>query len=229
MSSNPEAVAADLVRASGKATPPLDFRRIIELLPGVRVTLEALDHDGFIVDVPGGAEILVNKRTSSVRQRFTLAHELGHHVLRIGLGQLAGAESHSETERWCDGFAVGLLMPMPWVADFIGSAPLTQQAARVSRGPRAFQVSRMAFWLRAAEVTKAWIFELNVSKDAASVSRDVQPPPPADVVSIATACALRLGPRTSASLTTYHWNASCTRMPTRLGDIDRSLAVVTPR
>src|SRR3989442_755692 len=126
------------------------------LLPGVNVSAEPLDNDGYIVDVPGGAEILINERASAARQRFTLAHELGHYALQIGLAGRSEASGHTELERWCDRFAVGLLMPARWIDRFLKGVPREKLAGRVARGPRTFAVSRSAFWLRAGEVGEAW-------------------------------------------------------------------------
>lgn len=47
----------------------------------------------------------------SVRQRFTLAHELGHVALHRRIGLVAGKEAYWAYERWCDRFASHLLLP----------------------------------------------------------------------------------------------------------------------
>ncbi|WP_143069427.1 ImmA/IrrE family metallo-endopeptidase [Rhodococcus maanshanensis] len=77
---------------------------------------------GFIVreEHGGPVEIYVNKSDSPVRQRFTVAHELGHFAQREGdkepMGFVderaelasAGADPH---EVWANNFAAELLMP----------------------------------------------------------------------------------------------------------------------
>lgn len=223
-----EVVATDLLYSTRQVSPPTDLYRVTGMLRGVRVSVEDLDNEGYLVDVPGGAEILVNARSSHGRQRFTLAHELGHYVLRIGLGRPDGLSGHSEIERWCDRFAVGLLMPARWVREFINVAPVERRAARIAGAPRAFQVSRRAFWLRVPEVMDAWVFELILVGGAACLASAITPAPPAEIVSAAAACASGLGRQASASIATGSLQVSCARISSDSGD-QRSLAVVTSR
>lgn len=220
---SPEEVAGDLLHACGQAEPPVKVELVVALLRGLNVSLEPLDNDGYIVDVPGGAEILVNSRASAVRRRFTLAHEIGHYALQIGLGDSSILSSDSDVERWCDRFAVGLLMPKRWIQEFLGEVSPERLAGRVASGPRTFEVSRPAFWFRVSEVGRIWVFEL--ASDGKAVF-GIRPTPPAEVLRLARTCAARTQARSNTSIAAYGFRASCVRLRSgRLGE-ERSLAVV---
>lgn len=156
----PEDVAADLLNASGQTEPPTDIGRVVRILRGLTVVVEPLDNDGYIFDVPGGAEILVNAQAGTSRQRFTLAHEIGHYALQVGLGEDSLLSNHAEIERWCDRFAVGLLMPQSWLKRFLRGTCETNLARRIAGGPRRFGVSPRAFWPRISEIVPILAFEL---------------------------------------------------------------------
>ncbi|MGU3654094.1 ImmA/IrrE family metallo-endopeptidase [Mycolicibacterium sp. A43C] len=89
---------------------------------GIIVKQEALDDNlaGFIVRENGGdVEIFLNMFDSHVRQRFTLAHELGHFFKNRDEQNIGYVDERSElassgadsTEVWCNQFAAELLMP----------------------------------------------------------------------------------------------------------------------
>lgn len=70
----------------------------------------------------GPVAILVNEGHSLVRQRFSIAHEVGHWVLERApvtheLRPIAarGRRAYDELERICDYFATCLLMPRNWI------------------------------------------------------------------------------------------------------------------
>lgn len=63
-------------------------------------------------DPPGLGVALVNGGDSSGRRRFTLAHELGHHLLADEYSQeLDPGVGHERRETWIDAFAIHLLLP----------------------------------------------------------------------------------------------------------------------
>jgi len=79
----------------------------------IQVVLRDLHIDGILLQTvnQGGGHILVTRRVSTIRQRFTVAHELGHYfhdtthaVEDVGSGQWLD-------EREADAFAGALLIP----------------------------------------------------------------------------------------------------------------------
>lgn len=64
--------------------------------------------------------IYINATDSLERQRFTVAHELGHYVYnhdedKFGLNYRDGNRKHNSAERQADDFAGEILMPSPLV------------------------------------------------------------------------------------------------------------------
>ncbi len=74
------------------------------------VQVASLSEAGRIEWTSGGLRIALRKGDGPQRQRFTLAHELAHHLI-FGV-EREGTRTHSrEEERRCDKFASALLMP----------------------------------------------------------------------------------------------------------------------
>ncbi len=122
---------------------------------GARVRYRALPQgDARIVGMGDRAIITVDDRASRVRQRFSVAHELGHWHHHRGQRLIchdASWNAQADTcEREADHYAANLLMPcfmlVPWVAE----APMSFEL--VNGVARRFQVSRLAAALRLADV-----------------------------------------------------------------------------
>jgi len=102
--------------------PPIDLSLVAERL-GIEVyEREFVDQiDGFYLRIPGAPPIIavnILYTKPPVRRRFTLAHEIGHHLLgrRISPGQRlfffdTSKPRRTSMERACDRFAALLLMP----------------------------------------------------------------------------------------------------------------------
>ncbi|MEV8149974.1 ImmA/IrrE family metallo-endopeptidase [Arthrobacter sp. NPDC080073] len=119
-----EALREFVVDEEQRFRPPIDPSCIAHDL-GVEVRYISAENSlsGFVAkeqeDVP--AIIYVNDSHSAVRQRFTIAHELGHYIQETARGKktfqtLKRLKGHSdqgtdEKERWANGFAAALLMP----------------------------------------------------------------------------------------------------------------------
>lgn len=122
------------------------------------ISSAALPCDGLLVPKDGGYEIWVNEDSPPKRQRFSIAHEIGHIVLHGFLPHtkamegrnLFTAPGNGFEERFCDFFAANLLMPRTEVLSVI--APSTDIARSVSQLAGIFQVSREAAAIRIAEV-----------------------------------------------------------------------------
>jgi Zn-dependent peptidase ImmA (M78 family) len=130
-----------------------------DLVKGCGVRLLAWDFqdiDGLVLELDTGAVIWVNREQAPVRQRFTLAHELGHHLLRhadtfhldLG-GDLApnatgGGHPNYDwrAERAANEFAASLLMPASMVRR--AAATVTDVAVLAAQ----FKVSRAAMGFR---------------------------------------------------------------------------------
>ena len=113
-----EAVAAEARRAAGlSATDPAwELVRVVEKL-GLYAFVLPLDAaegvvEGSYVALARGGVALISGHASSGRRRFTITHELGHHVLadQYAPEWVVGAES-SEREKVINAFAIHFLLP----------------------------------------------------------------------------------------------------------------------
>lgn len=152
---SPRDTADTLLEAAGITSPPVPIRDLVKGC-GVRILAwDFEDIDGLVLELDTGAVIWVNKNPASTRQRFTLAHELGHHLLRhtdtfhldLG-GDLApnatgGHPTYDwRAERAANEFAASLLMPASMVRR--AAATVTDVATLASQ----FKVSPAAMGFR---------------------------------------------------------------------------------
>jgi Zn-dependent peptidase ImmA (M78 family) len=128
MNMKPEARAQTVLVQLKERKAPINVLRVARQL-GVRVERADLGEDcsGVLVRKGDAAVIGVNYSHHPNRQRFTIAHELGHFVLHKGdkytdkgmtTLQFRNAESSTGTqneEREANQFAAALLMPGEWV------------------------------------------------------------------------------------------------------------------
>jgi hypothetical protein len=158
---DPQTMAGQILDLTHDRGPPTDIRAILKKWPRLGVVEIDLDGDGFLVDLGEvGAEIFVKKNKPEARKRFTLAHELGHFLLRHHLKQEIKKE---EIERWCNSFAAELLLPKPLVSQHLKSGGLRNLTERLQEGPRLFQVSDVAFNLKVSMTFPVSIIHVLVS------------------------------------------------------------------
>lgn len=141
-----------LVRARG-TRPPVNVLRLAERC-GVRVIPHELPEalSGAILELEDGAVITVNADQYPGRQRFTVAHELGHHLLRhhdrfhIDLSEptaVGEPPGHNWVhEREANEFAACLLMPATMLRRLVPKARSVRELAD------RFDVSPMAMSYR---------------------------------------------------------------------------------
>lgn len=102
----------------GAEVDPFELAQALEM----RVSIERLkpQYSGFISQQHGKRpEVLIQETDPYVRQRFTLAHEIGHYVERMTLAgdndfsfsDLRSSEKYDLHEFYADEFAGELLMP----------------------------------------------------------------------------------------------------------------------
>lgn len=145
--------------------PPVNVDEVAQR-EGLNFEVDAFPDDrtsGFYFDEPNGrGRAVINARHHRLRQRFTKAHELAHHLIdepvfvrATGMPYLQLASAHRGRGRhWAhERFAGALLMPRPWLGDF-----MRQKGWQLERDPlivavaRAFDVSRAAAEVRLREL-----------------------------------------------------------------------------
>jgi Zn-dependent peptidase ImmA (M78 family) len=115
------------------STVPTDLNLIIKAL-GIHWEELDLKINGYSrMDTGGIFFILFRKGDLRVKQKFTVAHELGHIMLEhIGIGESTMAHSHESQEKEADTFAGELLLPSEDLKKFVKSSSptLTEIAKR---------------------------------------------------------------------------------------------------
>lgn len=118
--------ASDLLQ--GQTAPPVDLKRIADTL-GAEIREFDLEPDvsGILYRQESRTVIVYNVRQALSRQRFTIAHEIGHlamhkgtpvhvdHQFRINLRDPNSARGTDVEEIEANAFAANLLMPAPWL------------------------------------------------------------------------------------------------------------------
>jgi Zn-dependent peptidase ImmA (M78 family) len=113
-----ESVARTMVRRLGLIAPPVDVVQVADEL-GLAVTYAALNGlSGVLVRYAGKELIVVNINDPEQRQRFSLAHEIGHSQLKHPAPSFACILQAPQeiaqirgVERQASRFAAALLMP----------------------------------------------------------------------------------------------------------------------
>ncbi|WP_181064229.1 ImmA/IrrE family metallo-endopeptidase [Pseudoclavibacter sp. AY1F1] len=131
----------DAWNRDGQIHFPVDPFAIADKL-GIKTSRGILDADtaGFIVKRHGADQVraVVNASDAPVRQRFTLAHELGHYVQHKDDAELGFVEERavlsstgtSWPEIWANKFAAELLMPRATVVKWWASDRTVEDMAR---------------------------------------------------------------------------------------------------
>ena len=156
-----ESEADQLLVAAGIHAPPVPVEQVANSL-GIKIELANIGEDcsGVLVRHGNRAIIGVNKKHPRNRQRFSIAHEIGHFVLHEGdtyidngyRVQFRDLESGSGTkgeEMDANAFAAALLMPAEWVKDAFYQQPFDLTEDGVLRMlAQKFQVSTQAMSYR---------------------------------------------------------------------------------
>ena len=151
----------------GRGEVPIDVKAIAQTL-GLKVVETDLGPEvsGLLVTNGVGAQVYVRKKDPSARKRFTIAHEIGHHVLKhqfetgehvhvdkgnyISQRGPRASEGIDPREVQANQFAASLLMPTKAVQQGItriaGGGPILDK--HVESLAEAFKVSEQAMTIR---------------------------------------------------------------------------------
>ncbi len=124
-----------------------------------------LSGSGYLRSKGAKSVIVLKSSESNERKRFTQAHELGHFVLRseYGIKGKAHKQKHDpRIERWCDKFAVELLIPTRCLRMVAASFTDMDFVFFAARGETWFGVSKEMFRQRLAD--QFWIY-LDITGD----------------------------------------------------------------
>lgn len=158
-----ETMVEQLLRHHHQVRPPVRIERIARQL-GVEVRAGDLkDISGLLARTGESAVIGINSMQSRVRQRFTIAHELGHFLLHEGIvhhvdhgyrvnfrSELSSSATNVE-EIEANFFAASVLMPREFL-HAMNALEALDDDTKVAELARAFDVSRHAMSLRLVNV-----------------------------------------------------------------------------
>jgi len=146
-----ERTAREVLRRFGLGEPPVALDDICRA-EGLALCARPFDYvSGLFVHDDVFPVIVVNSRQPSTRQRFTVAHELGHYYLGHERSSFAEPGGSSRQERDAERFAARLLMPAAWVRRYwktYGANPENRVAILAAL----FEVSRAALRVRLKEL-----------------------------------------------------------------------------
>jgi len=154
-------LAGNILRRAGIRPPRVDPKKIARLLGAtVLASRDASETSGMVVREGGRIIIGVNEAQPMVRQRFTIAHEIGHMLLHadeplivddhgFALIGMRRDDDRSDRETEANLFAAALLMPGDWVTKEIGDLEINvEDDAEIRRLARRFGVSQQAMMYR---------------------------------------------------------------------------------
>jgi Zn-dependent peptidase ImmA (M78 family) len=147
-------IVAELLH--GIPVAPTDLEALKETLNISEFSAEDVPFSGELRRQGKKLKVVYSIHLSENRRRFTIAHELGHALMKKA-GQNRVQEG-TEVERLCDMLATEILMPRNVFEERIGIA-LTID--RVFELRRIFQVSLIAIAHRCFELERASVFELD--------------------------------------------------------------------
>jgi Zn-dependent peptidase ImmA (M78 family) len=114
--------------------PPLgDLVAVVEQATGIDVAVldAGPDEHGLTMRDPGRGTVFIGvaRTRNPMRQRSTLAHELGHVLFEDWADSDAGEWSHRDpAEKRADAFARHLLIPVEGLRDFVGQRPAVTES-----------------------------------------------------------------------------------------------------
>lgn len=167
--SRAERAARQVLGAAGVTKPPVPVESLVAA-EGIRLAFDSIggnDVSGMLYRRGASAVMVVNEQHHPHRQRFTIAHELGHYRLHDADAYLDGTASlrfrdgtsatgTDREEREANAFAAGLLMPADWVQDHFIAMVTARRAmdedSAVVRLADRFDVSEQAMRIRLVDL-----------------------------------------------------------------------------
>lgn len=151
-------VAMSMLKESGITVAPVNVHRVAATL-GATVQPEFAEDEisGGLHRTSAGPIIGVNASHHPNRQRFTIAHEIGHLVLheqenffvdRLFRRDAKSSEAVDPIEIEANKFAAALIMPEDFLRDDIARETLPLTSDAVERLARQYQVSQQAMTFR---------------------------------------------------------------------------------
>lgn len=146
-------LAKQAIKMSGIASPPISVNEVVKALQrfGHKIIVKSTPlSDGFsgqIIQMPQITGIMYNSTHSQHRQRYTVAHELGHfmmnHILTATYKEVVNLKNKLKIEKEANIFAAELLMPKEMIKNALKSRKYTAKELATL-----FDVSEEAMWFK---------------------------------------------------------------------------------
>lgn len=156
---DPGLTSERLLKKIGPSVIPTDVHAVTRVWDNLSILEENIDGPGYLLPLGKlGAEIIVREADPIERQRFTIAHEVGHWILGITCEQKTGefrqpTGPRSEViEKWCDTFAASFLIPRNSLLEYFSGVCDSAFPRHLLNASKRFKVSEEAMFLRAYEV-----------------------------------------------------------------------------
>lgn len=156
----PEAI--QVVTASlldGITCPPTDLEALFSRLNVINCQAADIPVNGELRKAGKSYEIAFSPHLTPSRQRFTIAHELGHALLATTGPRCP--QSGDEVERICDMVAAAILLPRQ---HFVEAVSNDRSPATILKISVTFQVSVISAAIRYAGIFKESVFEVEESR-----------------------------------------------------------------
>lgn len=149
-------LSAEQIHAFAEEHYPNAPEKIVEIY-GVEVRYSPLPFDGWCLQFGERELVRINSEATNPRRRFTLAHELGHLILRVPtvVGESIFDETRSKNaeEKRVDKLAAELLLPKSIVLAHVKEIPVT--AAVIEQLAKKAKVSDLMVALRMASLSSS--------------------------------------------------------------------------
>lgn len=166
-----EDIARQVLRRTNQSPPRTNLKNILNSFGKIDVIPDKISGDGYLLEFgPDAGEILVSEDSmKTARWKFTVAHELGHWILNRFAeksdsdGPPLQRTTSAEVEKWCNEFAAAVLIPTSWLENLVGRFENLGKPQVILEGPRVFDVSREAFYVRLHSVYGVHVAELTMN------------------------------------------------------------------
>ena len=152
--------AQQVLEMVGVTTPPVDVNRIADFLGFIVIPFDFPDSVSGLTFIEGDVKSIgVNMNHASARQRFSIAHELGHYLsgheaydhskTQVEVGPTF-LNPHNRQESEANEFAAELLMPEPFLR-----RDLAHYGLDVPTLAARYEVSEQAMWIQLIDLKLA--------------------------------------------------------------------------
>lgn len=179
---DPGRTSERLLGKIGSEQIPINVHAVTSVWENLSILEENIDGPGYLLPLGKlGVEIIVRRADPVERQRFTIAHEVGHWILGITCEHKTGEFSQPKgvrnelVEKWCDAFAASFLIPEKQLIEYFSDVHDSILVPHLLNAPKRFKVSEEAMFLRLYEVLETRIAYITCDSTIPKIVRSFVP------------------------------------------------------